>query len=119
MGLRFLADESCDGGIVAALRAAGCDVLSVGESSPGISDEEVIRRATSEGRILLTEDKDFGQLVYAAGEGHTGVILLRYPFPLAPRIGSELARLIGQRADSLTSSFAVMQPGRTRIYRKT
>ena len=63
----FLADESCDFAVVRTLRAAGYDVLAVSERAPGARDEDVIRFATSERRILLTEDKDFGQLVFAAG----------------------------------------------------
>lgn len=115
MALAFLADESCARGIIAALREAGLDIASVGETTPGVSDKEVIRRAIVEKRIVITEDKDFGQLVHASGEGHMGVIFLRYPFPLASRIAGELARLIEERGASLLNSFTVVQPGRTRI----
>jgi predicted nuclease of predicted toxin-antitoxin system len=118
MVLRFLADESCDGGIVAALRSAGFDPVSVRETSLGVSDTDVIRLATGEGRILITEDKDFGQLVYASGEGHVGVVLLRYPFPLALQIATELARLIVERGESLVHGFTVVQPGRIRIHKR-
>lgn len=58
--MRFLADESCDLAIVRALRAAGHDVLGVAEVSQGADDELVIDLAVREERILLTEDKDFG-----------------------------------------------------------
>ena len=61
--MRFLADESCDFAIVRALRAAGHDVRAVAELSPRADDPEVIRLAASEQRILLTEDRHFGQLV--------------------------------------------------------
>ena len=70
--LRFLADESCDFAAVRALRTEGFDVLSVAEALAGADDVDVIALALRERRILLTEDKDFGQLVYAAGSkaGH-------------------------------------------------
>jgi predicted nuclease of predicted toxin-antitoxin system len=66
--VRFLADESCDYGVVRALRAAGYDVHAVSEVSPRADDTEVIAAAAREERIVLTEDRDFGQLVYAHGQ---------------------------------------------------
>src|SRR4030043_1582177 len=77
MTMRFLADESCDFAVVRALRRAGFDVLCISESSPRTEDSEVIRLALHEGRILLTEDKDFGRLVYSHGQDTLGVIFLR------------------------------------------
>ena len=67
----FLADESCDFAVVRALRGAGHDVVAVAEVSPRAEGEVVIDLAVRGGRILLTEDKDFGQLVYAKiGRAH-------------------------------------------------
>jgi predicted nuclease of predicted toxin-antitoxin system len=60
--VRLVADESCDFSIVLAIRAAGHDVVSIMETMPGVDDERVIAVATSDKRLLLTEDKDFGQL---------------------------------------------------------
>ena len=57
----FLADENLDFPIISALRNAGCDVLSVSELSPSIDDNEVLKIANNENRILLTSDKDFGE----------------------------------------------------------
>ena len=113
--MRLLADESCDGGIVRALRQAGHDVLAVCESHSGAPDNLVISIAVAQGRVLVTEDKDFGQLVYASGHGHTGVILLRYPFPLAGQMAGLLIPLLAVRAEVIQSSFVVVQPGKTRI----
>ena len=64
----FLADESCDFAVVRALRDEGHDVLAVAEAARGAKDPEVVRLARDEGRVLLTEDKDFGWYVYVAGE---------------------------------------------------
>lgn len=63
--VRFLADESCDFRIVRALRAAGHDVHAIVEDSPGAPDGAVLESARKVNRILLTEDRDFGQLVFA------------------------------------------------------
>jgi predicted nuclease of predicted toxin-antitoxin system len=79
--MRFLADESCDFILVRELRAAGHDVLAVSEITPRAEDSEVIDLALRGKRILLTEDKDFGQLVYAHGQETLGVIFLRFPSP--------------------------------------
>ena len=63
--MRFLADESCDFGVVLALRTAGRDVAAIAEVSPREEDDSVMKRALQEERIVVTQDKDFGQLVYA------------------------------------------------------
>ena len=65
--MRFLADESCDFAVVRALRAAGHDVTTVSAAAPGAEDQIVAALAGSDSRVLLTEDKDFGQLAYATG----------------------------------------------------
>lgn len=83
-GLRFLADESCDFAAARALRAEGFDVSAVAETIPGAEDGLVIKRAVREGRVLLTADKDFGQLVYAAGHASCGISSSAIPPPHAP-----------------------------------
>jgi hypothetical protein len=80
MNLRFLADESCGFGVVRALRAAGFRVIAVSEVSPGADDNAVIDLAIQERSVLITEDKDFGQLVYAHGRDSLGILFLRYPW---------------------------------------
>ena len=67
--MRLVADESCDFAVVSAVRSAGHDVISITERMPGAEDEQVIKLAATERRLLLTEDKDFGQLVFAAAKG--------------------------------------------------
>jgi predicted nuclease of predicted toxin-antitoxin system len=64
--LRFLADESCDFGVVQALRAEGYHVVALTEITSRTIDSEVIAQAYGEKRILQTEDQDFGQLVFAS-----------------------------------------------------
>jgi predicted nuclease of predicted toxin-antitoxin system len=62
--VRWLADECVDASLVARLRAAGHDVVYVAEIAPATSDAEVVGLAQRDGRLLLTEDKDFGDLVF-------------------------------------------------------
>ena len=75
--MKFLADECCDHGLVKALRQSGNDELFVLESKPGATDDDVLALAFDEQRILLTEDKDFGKLVYRFKKPAHGVILIR------------------------------------------
>jgi predicted nuclease of predicted toxin-antitoxin system len=65
--MRFLVDESCDVALSQALLEEGYNVLEVRNARPGVDDEWVINLALSEEQILLTEDKDFGRLIYAYG----------------------------------------------------
>jgi predicted nuclease of predicted toxin-antitoxin system len=77
--MRFLADESCDFAVVRALRAEGHAVTTVSEVAAGAPDGRVIAIAIRERAVLLTEDKDFGQLVFAERRATGGVILIRFP----------------------------------------
>jgi predicted nuclease of predicted toxin-antitoxin system len=75
--LRIFADESVEGEVVARLRIEGHDVAYVPETSAGIRDDEVLARANAENRVLLTEDKDFGDLAFFYGSRSSGIVLLR------------------------------------------
>jgi predicted nuclease of predicted toxin-antitoxin system len=116
--LQFLADESCDFAVVRALRSAGYDVVAVSDMAPRAEDTDVINLAVRESRILLTEDKDFGQLVYAHGMETIGVIFLRFPSHARKQIAKDVTRMVKKEGDKLIGSFVVVQPGRIRISRK-
>jgi predicted nuclease of predicted toxin-antitoxin system len=75
--VRWLVDECVDAGLVSHLRAAGHDAVYMAEVAPRDSDAEVTARAQAEQRLLLTEDKDFGDLVFRRGQSVPGVVLLR------------------------------------------
>jgi predicted nuclease of predicted toxin-antitoxin system len=116
--LRFLADESCDYAVTRALRAAGFDVLAVGESTTRSVDRDIIEQAGRERRVLLTEDKDFGWLVFAAHVASPGVILVRYPGNARQGLASSVVAAIQEHAEQLAGAFVVVEPGRVRISRK-
>jgi predicted nuclease of predicted toxin-antitoxin system len=117
--VRFLADESCDHRVVIALRHAGHDVAAVAEVARGASDADVIERATREGRVLLTEDRDFGQLVHAAGgDGGSGVLYVRCPELVRPRLPALISSAVERAGRRLEGSFTVWTPHRLRIRRK-
>ena len=115
--MRFLADESCDFAAVRALRAAGHDVVAIAEVTPRAEDDAVIDLAVREERLLLTEDKDFGQLVYARGCRTAGVLLLRFPASAREALPKVVVNLVRRRGERLVGCFVVVQPGRIRIGR--
>ena len=113
--MRILADESCDFSVVIGVRAAGHDVVAITEKMSGAKDEEVIDLARSEQRLLLTEDKDFGQLVFAAAKMNSGVVLIRYPATTRSSLAADVTKLLAGRKETLYGCFAVLQPGRARV----
>jgi len=113
--VRFLSDESCDFTVVRALRAAGHDVTVVADISPRADDEAIVALAAREQRILLTEDKDFGQLVYAASVKTGGVVLLRFRTGDRPEVARTLLDFVDRHGASLPGRFAVVSRGRVRI----
>ncbi len=113
--MRFLADESCDANITRALRNAGHDILDVADVAPRAEDSMVIALAVKESRMLLTEDKDFGQLVFASGSPTNGVVLFRYPHQARSRVIHTFVDLVKKKGEQLMNRFIVVQPGRIRI----
>ncbi|MCC7186918.1 MAG: DUF5615 family PIN-like protein, partial [Acidobacteria bacterium] len=77
--MRLLADECPEREIVDGLRADGHQVFAVRERLPGSNDGDVLAVSLSRDEVLVTHDKDFGELVVRDGEASAGVILLRLP----------------------------------------
>jgi predicted nuclease of predicted toxin-antitoxin system len=113
--MRFLADECCDFAAVRALRTHGHDVLAVSEFQNRSIDKELMGLALAEDRILLTEDKDFGWLVFAGRMDSPGVILIRFPASARSSLAESLLELVGEHASELPGAFVVLQPGSARI----
>jgi predicted nuclease of predicted toxin-antitoxin system len=115
--MRFLADESCDFSVVRALRFAGHEVVAIAEVSLREEDDEVRERAVIANCILITEDKDFGQLVYANMRRTGGVIFIRFPARARRNLADTVVDVVGQQGERLIGHFTVLQPGRVRIGR--
>ncbi len=113
--MRFLADECCDTGLVASLREDGHDVLYVSERKPGISDDEVLLEAYNEARILLTEDKDFGELVYRLKKPAKGIILIRMDVKERHLKWLRLKKLIKDYEEHLSGHFVVIETQKFRL----
>jgi len=113
--VRFLADENFLGDAVRALRAAGHDVAWIREDSPGVKDVAVLGRAVQEQRILLTFDKDFGELAWRFRlPASCGIVLFRLPMISPENAGEFLCELLTSRSD-WTSHFSVVEPARLRM----
>jgi predicted nuclease of predicted toxin-antitoxin system len=113
--LKFLADECCDAGPVASLRNTGHDVLYVPELEPGSVDEVVLRKAHQERRIVLTEDKDFGELVYHLKRPTAGIVLIRIPVEQRHIKSARVKRLLEIHGDRLYGHFVIVGAGRFRF----
>ena len=113
--MRLPADEKIPIGLIDALTAASHDVQSVARLSPGSLDAEVLTRAAMDARILLTFDKDYGDLAYRseAAVRPAEILLIRSPVPRTKEACQELARVITARDDSV-GHFSVIEPGRMR-----
>jgi len=115
--MRFLVDE-CTGPAVAEwLNNEGHDVYSVFDQARGIDDDAVIRRAYAETRILITNDKDFGEKVYREQHPHHGVVLIRLENDRSSVKIETLSRLLEGYADQLPGQFVVVTKNRVRFAR--
>lgn len=113
--MRFLADENFPGEAVTMLRAAGHDVAWVRTDAPGSTDRVVLERAVAEARILITFDKDFGELAWRFGfPAHCGIVLFRVAMPPPAGVGAAITNVLTQRSD-WPGHFAVVDSGRVRM----
>jgi predicted nuclease of predicted toxin-antitoxin system len=115
--MKLVADESVDRKIVWLLRQEGHDVVYIAELDAGISDDIVLRRASEIGALLITADKDFGELVFRQQLIHYGVMLIRLAGLSPDAKPNVVAAAIRERGPELENSFSVVSPGWIRIRR--
>jgi predicted nuclease of predicted toxin-antitoxin system len=115
--VNLVADESVEQDIVARLRADGHDVLYVAELAPSITDDAVLDEANVRTALLVTGDKDFGELVYRLGRVHGGVVLARLAGLSAAAKAEIVARVLRDHEAELPGAFSVITPGAVRIRR--
>jgi predicted nuclease of predicted toxin-antitoxin system len=113
--LKFLADECCDTGLVASLRKDGHDVLYAMEKKAGAIDDEILSDAYKEERILITEDKDFGELVYRFKKPTHGIILMRTDVHGRQLKLARLKKLIDDYGSRLQGHFTVVDAQKFRF----
>jgi predicted nuclease of predicted toxin-antitoxin system len=113
--MHILADENMPSSVIAELRLRGHDVLSVKESLVSEDDITILARAQTEGRTVVTRDKDFGELAYQFGLPATcGVILFRLPNLPRDETIRRMLDVIESRTD-WAGMFAVATDSRVRI----
>lgn len=113
--MNFLADESVDQPIVERLRHDGHDVLAVVEMEQSIPDEMVLERANQQGALLLTADKDFGELVFSQRRITAGVVLIRLAGLSPGTKAAIVSDVIREHGAELLHAFTVISPGMVRI----
>ena len=113
--MKLLADESVDGPVVARLRAEGHEIVSIAEESPGVRDEAVLARAYQLGVVLVTADKDFGELVYRQQLPHAGVLLVRFAGLDEVTKCDAVAEVVARHASNLPGAFSVLNNDILRI----
>jgi predicted nuclease of predicted toxin-antitoxin system len=113
--MNILADESVDGQIVYRLRRDGHLVHYVAEMEPGISDDVVLGLANREAALLLTADRDFGELVYRQGRTTFGIVLVRLAGLSPARKADIVSSTLDQHLAELLHSFTVISPGTVRV----
>lgn len=115
--MNLLADESIDKPIVDRLRQDGHSVLYIAEFSPSIDDDTVLQRANQNGALLITADKDFGELVFRQGRIHVGVVLVRLAGLSSDAKARMVSTVFANHGDELLNAFSVISPERVRIRR--
>jgi predicted nuclease of predicted toxin-antitoxin system len=113
--MQFLANENFPLDAVEAVRNIGHDVAWIRTDAPGSNDRDVLKRAMSEQRILLTFDKDFGNLAFQFGLPATcGIVLFRVQASSSAALATLVMTALQSRTD-WAGQFSVVEAGRIRI----
>jgi predicted nuclease of predicted toxin-antitoxin system len=109
--MTLLVDECVHASLVAVCLKADCDVVHVRDVARGIADEEVIRISNRNGWIVLTEDKDYGELVFKERKKPSGVVYLRYSPTELENISIELYNLLANSQSKFQGNFITVTAG--------
>lgn len=113
--MRLVADESVEAQIAEALRRAGHEVLEIAATNSGIADTDVMDLALERGDLMITNDKDFGDLVFSKGRKHHGIVLMRLSgVPMQDKC-ARVVMVIGTHGRDLLGSFTVIGPKTVRV----
>lgn len=113
--MRFIVDESAGVAVANYLRVTGHDVLAIAEIAPRAGDTDILALAVDDKRILVTNDKDFGELVFRSRQDHHGVMLFRLKDESAVNQVRILADVLHRYADRLSGQFIVITETKIRI----
>lgn len=119
MTISFLADENIASSVVSALREAGYDVKSVKEENLlGASDRNLILYAKRERRIMLTHDRDFGNLLNFPLQSHCGVVLICYSDKSARNVADRLLNLLDSLKGRVRYSLVIVTDDAIKIHKR-
>jgi predicted nuclease of predicted toxin-antitoxin system len=113
--MNLVADESVDRPVVERLRAEGHDVAYFADLQPGATDDIVLEAANDRGALLVTADKDFGELVYRLRRASNGVVLIRLAGLSLDAKAEAIATVFRDHASEVVGAFSVISPGSVRI----
>jgi predicted nuclease of predicted toxin-antitoxin system len=116
--MNFLADECVDAPIVTRLRNDGHTIVYVAEMAKGISDDEVLDLANSGVMLLMTGDKDFGELVFRLQRVAEGVVLIRLSGLSNTKKAEIVAKAIDEHGSELPGCFTVIESSSVRIRKR-
>lgn len=115
--MRFLVDESTGPAVARWLQEQGHDAIAIKDVARGAGDEEVLQKATAEKRILIANDKDFGEMIFRRHQPHAGAVLLRLSDETDENKIRVVQQVLNRFAVYLTDNFLVATENNIRIAR--
>ena len=113
--IRFLIDENVDFSVADFLRNLDCNVKTVVEIKRSLGDKEILALANNDNRVIVTNDKDFGQLIFREKLPHKGVILFRLSDESSEAKIKRLKEVFGKYKSKFSGNFVVITEARVRI----
>ena len=113
--MKFLVDVGVGKKVEIWLKENGFDVLSVRDIDSCAKDSQILRWAVDQQRMIISMDKDFGELVYNSGKHHAGVLILRLEDADGDTKAEVIKKILAEYYDKIESHFCVFQDGRLRI----
>lgn len=113
--MRVLANENFPGEAIGALRERGHDIVWIRTEAPGSKDQTILQRAQIEKRIIVTFDKDFGELAFHSRlPASCGIVLFRISAPSPASVIQKVVETLESRSD-WEGNFAVVEDWQIRI----
>ena len=113
--LKFVLDVGVGNKVWQYLTANGYDAKLITAINPSMSDSDILFIAENESRMVITMDKDFGELVYHSGKVHKGVLLLRLEDAMGEEKAVVMQFILENFKDEIEDKFCVFKNGRLRI----
>lgn len=113
--LKFIVDVGVSNKVEKWLAAQGFDVVNVRNIDPRLPDHKIVEIAAKENRMVITMDKDFGELVYRNTAAHTGVLLLRLDGYSSQEKVNVIKKILEEHQDKIVGKFCVYKDNNLRI----